>query len=453
MNEQRPLPDWIAAILSAGKIYEVGGTVRDRLLGSTAVGQKDADYLVCKVPMPQLQRLLRRFGIVNLVGRSFGVIKFTPHDAPGMTHDLALPRRERSTGQRHTDYEVDYDSDLPVETDLLRRDFTINAIAEDCETGGIIDPANGRADIAARTLRLVFPRAFDEDPLRILRGAQFAARFGLSIDPATKDAMARAAGQIATVSMERVAEELSKLMTLAPCPSVGLKLLQEIGVVRELLPELEATVGVEQPGGYHAYDVFVHTLHTIDACAPRLRLRWAALLHDINKPQCRVVDGDKATFYGHEKRGSRTAARVLRRLRYPHDVADAVATLVDKHMFTGSVADKGLRRLIRRVGVDLIYDLLDLRRADVIAQGKGGNTLDIDELERNITSEISRKAPFGRADLAINGDDLRHELGLMPGPELGRIIDELVEAVLDDPLANDRAKLFEIARNKISRND
>ncbi|MBI5867603.1 MAG: HDIG domain-containing protein [candidate division Zixibacteria bacterium] len=308
-------PAWLLSLLQEGEVYKVGGPVRDRLLGEKT--GKDTDYLVRLISIERLQQLLRPHGHVNLVGKSFGVIKFTPKAGEGeevVTFDIALPRTEQSTGAAHTDFLVDFDPQVPVERDLLRRDFTINAMAENCATGELIDPAGGQADLRAKCLRMVFEGAFRDDPLRILRGAQFLARFELTLDPVTRAAMQDAVPLVATVSMERVAEELTKLITLSKKPSLGFKLLQELGALKIILPELEDTVGVDQPGGYHAFPVFEHSLYTADAAPAQLRLRWAALLHDINKPQCKQVDGTKATFYAHEKLGSRTARKVLRRL-------------------------------------------------------------------------------------------------------------------------------------------
>lgn len=446
-------PAWVADLLAAGEVYEVGGSVRDRLLGGGAApSSKDADYLVRAVPLPEVQRILHRHGAVNLVGKSFGVIKFTPvsGDDNPVTHDIALPRRERSTGVGHTEFDVDFDPELPLEVDLRRRDFTINAIAVDCRTGDIIDPLDGSRDLDRRLLRMVFPDSFSEDPLRILRGAQFAARFDLTVEAGTLEAMRAAAPLVETLSAERISEELTKLLTRSPKPSTGLRLLQELGIIKRLIPELEETVGVDQPGGYHAYDVFEHSLHTVDAAPPRLRLRLAGLFHDVNKPQCKVVVGEKATFYGHEKKGARTARRILSRLRFPRELTDQVSLLVDQHMFTANISDKGVRRLIRRLGLDLIYDLLDLRRADVVAQGMGGTTGDVDELEKRITEEINHKRPFGREDLAVDGRDLMEKLRIAPGPELGDLLEGLLETVLDDPDCNTREELLSVARKLLS---
>jgi putative nucleotidyltransferase with HDIG domain len=288
--------------------------------------------------------------------------------------------------------------------------------------------------------------------LRILRGIQFAARFELAIDPATYDAMRESAHLIDSVSAERVAEELNKLLELAEKPSRGFVLMQKLGVLKRILPELEETVGVDQPGPFHKWPVFEHTLECVDAAPPRLNVRWACLLHDINKPQCKVVDGDRATFYNHDKLGARTAKSILHRLRYSNEFIEEVSTLVDKHMFTTQVTDKGMRRLIRKVGTELIYDLLDLRRADVYAQGKGGSTDDVDELQARIAAEIEKKSPFGLRDLAVNGSDLMRELAVPAGPQIGMVLHELLEIVLDDPSQNTREVLLTEARKILSAN-
>lgn len=445
---------WLHDLLAEGDVYEVGGSVRDSLLElekGEETRNKDRDYLVCRIPIARLQEILRQHGAVNLVGKFFGVIKFTPHNG-SETFDLSLPRLEKSYGVGHTDFHVDFDPNLPVEKDLGRRDFTINAIAQDVRTGKLVDVFHGQEDLKSRILRMVFPSAFIEDPLRMLRGIQFAARFELEIEPVTYKAMQDSAHLIDSVSAERIAEELNKLLELSAKPSRGFVLMQKLGLLKRIFPELEATVGVDQPGPFHKWPVFEHTLECVDAAPRRLNVRWACLLHDINKPQCKVVDGDRATFYNHDKLGARTAKSVLHRLRYSNEFIEEVSTLVDKHMFTTQVTDKGMRRLIRKVGTELIYDLLDLRRADVYAQGKGGNTDDVDELEARITAEIEKKSPFGLKDLAVNGSDLMRELGMPAGPAIGKVLHDLLEIVLDDPSQNSREVLLSEARKILSAN-
>lgn len=446
---------WLDRLSEIGQVYEVGGQIRDELLG-LARTSKDKDYLVTGVPLEELVALLDTFGRVDVVGKSFGVIKFTPpypRDAAPVTYDIALPRKEYSTGVGHTEFAVEFDHTCSVADDLVRRDFTINALARSVTTGEIIDPTNGQQDLAVRLIRFISEQAFLEDPLRMLRAIQFAARFEFTIEEQTLAAIKKHIQLIETVSTERIAEELNKLLAKADRPSVGFRLLHDVGMLKIILPELDTCVGVDQPGGYHAFDVFEHSIRTVDETTGPLHLRWAALVHDINKPQARVVDGDKATFYGHEKRGATTAKKILRRLRYSNELIDRVASLVDRHMFTAEVTDKGLRRLIRRMGQELVFDLLNLRRADVIAQGMGGTTEDVDELEQRIRDEIKRKPPFGLGDLAVDGTVLMEQLNLQPGPRLGSILNYLLEQVLDDPALNTREQLLSIAAEFNARYD
>src|SRR4030095_11845312 len=215
-----------------GRVYEVGGTLRDAMMG---IPHKDKDLLVTGLPMEDLTSLLSRFGAVQKVGKSFGVLKFKPKDADS-EFDIALPRLERSTGVGHRDFEVQYDSSLPVEKDLGRRDFTINAMARALNTGEILDPFGGQEDLRKKILRQVFPGAFEEDPLRMLRAVQFTARFGLSIEPKTLESMKSHAALIQSVSPERVLEEIRKLL-LAPQPSQGFWILRETGLLKHVFPE------------------------------------------------------------------------------------------------------------------------------------------------------------------------------------------------------------------------
>lgn len=444
----------VQAILAEGRMYEVGGCVRDSLMRRN-VGAKDHDYLVCGLSLDRLQALLGRFGRVDLVGKSFGVIKFTPHDdavQPSPTYDISLPRKEVSTGLHHREFDVDFDPSLPVESDLGRRDFSINAMARDLRDGTIIDPFNGRADIDRGIIRMVNPQAFAEDPLRMLRAVQFAARFEFEIDKTTYQALIDNVDLIATVSPERIAEELNKMLTRAERPSIGLRLMQETGLMKHIIPELELTVDCDQPGGFHAYDVFEHTVRIVDACPPRLHLRLAALFHDITKPVHKRLTDTGATFYGHEISAATVAKDVLRRLRYSNDIIHDVSLLVEKHMFTTDVGPKGLRRFIRKVGQRLIPDLLDLRRADVVAQGMGGTTGDVDEFQQEIIDEIDRKPPFGRSDLALNGRDVMDIFDLEQSPLVGDVLDYLMEKVLDNPDDNTRDTLIDYARQYLQEN-
>jgi len=424
-----------------GKIYMVGGPVRDRFLGISDF--KDIDYLVCGVPIDDLKNILCRFGTINLVGQFFGVIKFKPFKSE-LTYDISLPRKEHSTGTGHRDFEVDFDHNIPIEDDLSRRDFTINAMAREFPAGALIDPNDGKTDLENRVLRMVSESSFTDDPLRMMRGVQFAARFNLSIEENTFKAMQQYADLVESVSTERIAEELNKLLERAEKPSVGFRLMKQTGLLKHILPELADTVDVSQPGGYHRWDVFEHSIRTVDAAPLDLKVRLAALFHDIGKPATKQLVENGATFYGHDKLSREMTEKALKRLRYSNEIIKHVCTLIDKHMFSENAGDKGVRRLINRVGTDLIFDLISLRKADTIAQGMGQDTGSIDDFRCKVETELSGRNAFGFKDLAVNGDDLKERFNLPEGPVIGEVLSYLLDCVLDEPEYNTKEKLLKL---------
>jgi tRNA nucleotidyltransferase (CCA-adding enzyme) len=433
-----------------GKIYLVGGPVRDELMGRAPT--KDLDFIVCGIEIEKLEGLLKRHGDVNLVGQAFGVIKFKPFESDEVI-DLSLPRKERSTGTGHRDFKIDFDPRLPIEKDLERRDFTINAMARELPEGGLIDPFSGRVDLENKILRMVSDLSFPEDPLRILRGVQFAARFDLAVEEKTLISMAKNAGLIKSVSPERIAEEINKLLEKADMPSTGFNLMRKTGLLELILPELVQTIGIDQPGGYHRWDVFEHTLHVVDEAPPALVIRLAALFHDVGKPQTRQLVADGATFYGHDKLGCTMAETALRRLKYSNEVIGKVSLLIDKHMFSEKAGDKGIRRLINKIGTELIFDLIALRKADTIAQGMGQTTESISEFELKVKDELSKSRAFGLKDLALNGNDLKRYFDLKEGPVIGQVLNFLMDKVLDEPELNTAEQLRDLAGEFLAKSD
>ena len=438
---------WHRAVLEEGELYRVGGAVRDRLRGA-GDARVDVDYLVRGIPPGRLEAMLRPYGSLSLVGRSFGVYKFTPRG--GATVDIVYPRRERSTGPGHRDFDVHWDWQLPVEDDLRRRDFTINAIAEDVATGRVVDPCGGQADIAARQVRMIFDAAFAEDPLRILRGVRFVVRFGFDLEVRTRAKMEESAGLLATLSAERVREELDRILLECERPSRAFVLLHEMGALAVILPELDRCAGVEQ-NEYHPDDIFVHSLKTLDA-APRddLVLRWSALLHDVGKVDTRMtVDddrGERVVFYGHELEGERIARGLMVRLRFPKEAAATIAQLVREHMFNYEPqwTDATVRRFIRRVGEDRLDRLFGLREADCRSRGLEDRIENARDLRKRVETELRQARTFKVTDLAVNGGDVMRVTGLPGGREVGRILDVLLDRVLEDPGLNERGRLLEL---------
>ena len=306
----------------------------------------------------------------------------------------------------------------------------------------------------SRTERLDALRAeaFDEDPLRILRGAQFAARFGLTPTPSTLKAMRDAAELVPTVAPERIADELTKLFTLAAQPSVGLELLRESGALAHVMPELLEGWQVEQ-NQFHAHTVYYHSLQACDAAPPDLVLRLAALLHDVGKP--RTKEGPH--FYGHQQVGEGMARQLLGRLRFSGDVIDRVARLIANHMYSTAdvITDAGIRRFIRRVGPAHVDDLFKLRHADVIASGLPPHDHGENErFERRVATMLRASPALSEGDLFIDGDDviaMMRELGLagreFRGDErVGATLRACLEEVLENPARNDRETLLNVAR-------
>jgi putative nucleotidyltransferase with HDIG domain len=438
--------------MEQGELFVVGGVVRDALIGAPA-GDEDADYLVRGVPPEALERILAAHGRLAFVGKSFGVYKFRP---PGKSRDIdiAYPRSEVSTGPGHREFEVDWDWRKPIEDDLGRRDFTINAMARNLRGGEIVDPCRGAEDIRDRVLRMVFPGAFREDPLRILRGIRFAARFSLRIEKETYAAMEESAPLVDTLSPERVQEEFTKLLTQCDRPSEGLSLMRWLGVMERLLPELARAHGIEQ-NEYHPDDVFWHSLRSCDAAPKKnLLVRWAALLHDVGKvdrKQTIEEDGKpKVIFYGHETESAAMAESVLKRLRYGNDFVRRCAHLIEMHMFLyrREWNRSTVRRFIGRVGEEHIGDLFVLRRADCLSRGMTGEVEELEDLRSRIETELREARAFKVSDLAIDGADVKDALGLPEGPEIGRILGELFENVVDDPSLNTREALLDELRRR-----
>ncbi|HEY3674402.1 MAG TPA: HD domain-containing protein [Candidatus Tumulicola sp.] len=439
----------LAAGLPDGALFAVGGRVRDEIRRieeqTTEADDADLDYLVTGITTERLLDYLSKIGRVDVVGASFAVVKLT---IDRRTVDITLPRRERSTGSGHRDFEVQSRPDVSLEDDLARRDFRMNMIARGIPSNAMVDPYGGVADIAERRIDILRPQAFEEDPLRMLRAAQFAARFEYHLTPATLDAMSRAAHLTPTVSPERIADELTKLLVKAKRPSIGFELLRETGVLAEFWPELVEGYGVDQ-NEWHAYDVWYHAMATVDASPPGdLTLRLAALLHDVGKP--RTKDGPH--FYRHESVGSEMAVSMLSRLRFSNDVIADVSQLIAQHMFAADpeLSDAAVRRFIRRVGVDRIERLFAVRQADVAGSGLPKRGDHNERFAERVWGEVARKPAFSVADLHVRGDDvvaamIRRgfaEAGYRGDARVGETLQWLFEQVTDAPERNERTSLL-----------
>ncbi|HZZ00065.1 MAG TPA: HD domain-containing protein [Candidatus Baltobacteraceae bacterium] len=450
MYRPHPLDEKLASVLPSGSLYAVGGRVRDELRaaleGADPAG-KDLDFVVTGVPIDDLQARLAPLGRLDVVGAAFAVIKLT---VGGQTVDIALPRRERSVGYGHRDFEVQSGPDVPLDADLARRDFRMNMIARALPGGDLFDPYAGEADIRSRRIDILTPQTFEEDPLRMLRAAQFSARFEYEPTAATRAAIESSARLVQTVSAERVCDELTKLLAKARRPSIGFELLRETGVLAYLWPELLEGVGIEQ-NEWHAYDVWNHTMRTLDATPPGdLVLRLSALFHDVGKP--RTKEGPH--FYRHEIVGSDLVESMLERFRFSNDVVKTTAHLVHSHMFSADpeMKDATIRRFIRRIGINNIERLFDLRAADVAGSGLPKRGDHNERFHERVREEIARKPAFSVADLNVGGADVIAALvsrGEVPpdfrGDErVGTALRWLFEQVTDSPERNERISLLKL---------
>ncbi len=407
---------------AGGRLYSVGGTVRDMVLGRD---RKDIDLLVTGLPQQTLIDCLRRHGRVQLIGRAFGVLQFRPRRWKGPPIDIALPRTEISTGIGHRDFDVSFDHTLPIETDLGRRDFTMNALAIDLGNGDLIDPFGGRQDLDRHLLRQVSPQAFPEDPLRMLRGVQLAARFGLTIETATRQAMTIHAATIVTIAPERIAEELSKLFQ-APSPAAGFVVMRTTGLLAHIMPELDALADLGQ--------LFTRTMQRLDAVQQRSELRHrghldlllAALLQDVGAPDATA------------ETAARRARERLESLRMT--VIGAQLNLIESLIRESSLdldaltSDAALRHFAHRVRPATASMLFDLRFADRLCTPEPTADAWLG-VQARLQRELDQGAPLSIKDLALNGHDLQR-LGVPPGPEMGRLFAQMLDQVLDDPSRN-----------------
>jgi len=445
----------LAEALPPGSLYAVGGRVRDEVraaIRGVEIVAKDADYVVVGCTYDQLIAALRPLGRVDVVGASFAVAKFT-YDH--LTVDIALPRRERSTGSGHRDFVVESGLDVTLEEDLARRDFRMNMLARALPSGELIDPYGGVADLRAQRIDILSESSFFEDPLRMLRACQFAARFGYTLSQRTIDALVASAPLVATLSPQRIGEEMTKLLRQAHRPSIGIELMRETGLLAVIWPELLEGVAVEQ-NAWHAYDVYRHNLETLDAVPPGdLIVRLAALLHDVGKP--RVKDGPH--FYRHEEVGAELTHRMLERIALSQETIARVVHLVRQHMYvtTPEMTDAAVRRFIRRVGVDALDGLFALRQADIIGSGLPRRDDENLRFQSRVAAELLRRPALSVRDLALKGDaviaafaDSAQPMPSRGDRRVGHVLQRLLDAVIEDPRRNTAAHLKRMMREMVA---
>ena len=440
--------------------WMVGGAVRDQLLGRPV---HDADFVVPGLGFDELKRTLAEHGRVEdlvVANQNVGV-RLYPRDgaaralAPAGV-EFAPPRTERSTGPGRHDFEIVADGRIPLEEDMARRDFTINAIATRLATGEILDPLGGRDDLARRILRSTSATSFRDDPLRIVRGLRFVSELDLEPDEETLRQMREWAPQVAVVSAERIGGglaadgrgELSKLL-LGEQPAKALRLARDTGVLTVVLPEYEPAFGFDQATRWHGHTLDEHHFVAVQAAAAagaNLAVRLALLLHDLGKPAAAWRDAAGRLHYhanpalgkrAHEEIGAEMASHVLARLRYPTELRARVRRIVREHGFSPPPdADRvRARGFLREYGIALARDLVAHKQADLRAKGRPVDD-ELAHLERfRDVLEAERDNPYRVRDLAVDGADLI-ALGYHEGPELGHALERLLDDVVADPARN-----------------
>ncbi|MDB4943437.1 MAG: tRNA nucleotidyltransferase [Labilithrix sp.] len=430
----------------AGKrAWIVGGCVRDTLLGGSA-----ADWDIATDALPK--ELMKLFPRAIPTGLQHGTITVVMR---GQHYEVTTLRGEASYSDGRRPDAVHFVDDIVA--DLARRDFTINAIAVDSESGALVDPFDGRRDLDRRIIRAVgkaFER-FSEDGLRVLRAARFSATLGFELDAETFEAIEPTLGTFRKVSAERVRDEWLKTMK-AKTPSRAFEIMRRSGILGVTCPELLEGVGMEQ-NKWHSFDVWGHAMACLDACIGDPVLRVAALLHDVGKPRSRAFSEKTKdyTFYDHDQIGAEIAAPIAARLRFSNDERDRIVALVRHHLFHYDAwSDQAVRRWMKRVGPDRIEDLYALSEADL--RGKGpifeeSHLAPLVLLKAHVEKIKAEGAALSTRDLAIDGNTLIKEAGLEPGRIIGQVLEELLEAVLADPAVNERGALLGLAREIIAR--
>jgi tRNA nucleotidyltransferase (CCA-adding enzyme) len=428
----------VARLVAAGhEAYVVGGCVRDALRG---VDPHDWDIATSANP-DEIQKVFRHSLYLNRFGTV--IVRQGDHEIEVTTYRIEADYEDH----RHPTSVAFTDS---LREDLSRRDFTMNAMAWrpgiEGKPGELVDPFGGQRDLEARVVRAVGePRErFAEDALRMVRAVRFATRLGFVIERGTADAIRDSAALAKNLSGERIQQEITKMLE-APKASEAFRLLSDLGLLDVICPELEIAKETPQDKAI-AQNVFEHSLATLDATPVDDRvLRLAGLFHDIGKPAT-FADGH---FHQHEFVGEAKARDILRRWRFDKETVTRVTHLIRNHMFwyQNEWTPSAVRRFIRKVGLVNIPALFALRKADNIGSGaRSPRMYALEALWERVQEEIRAASAFSLKDLMIDGNDVMAELGIPPGPRVGRILDELFERVTDDPKLNTREHLLELAR-------
>lgn len=408
--------------------YTVGGCVRDALLGRTP-----GDWDICTSALPEeTEACFSDFRVIE-TGLKHGTVTVLVEQTP---FEITTFRREGAYLDHRRPEQVKFVKTL--RDDLSRRDFTVNAMAAGAD-GAVIDLFGGRVDLEKKILRCVGDpdQRFREDALRILRGLRFASQLDFSIEPETAAAMERNQNLLQYVSGERVYAELTKLLLGASAAKV---LAQYGTILLPVLPEIGPTMGFLQQNPCHDKDVWMHTLHALSLSPPDRIVRWTLLLHDLGKPDCFTVDSKGiGHFHGHPQRSAELAADILKRLHVDKETRETVYELVRRHDDGSPVTRKAVRRWVNRLGPENLRLLMQVKRADCLAHAKTPRTEERYRATMEFTAlteqVLKEESCFSVKDLAIGGREIL-SCGARPGPEVGRILEQLLLEVMDEQCEN-----------------
>lgn len=433
------------ALQDAGfEVYLVGGCVRDLIMSEIeGIFKEPKDWDVATNAKPeQIQKIF----LDSVYENKFGTVgvKTDSEDPKLKVVEITTYRIEgKYTDKRHPD-EIKFAK--TVEEDLARRDFTVNALAlslAEVMANKIIDPFNGQEDLKKKIIRTVgnSKERFNEDALRLIRAVRFAAELGFKIEKETEQAIKNEAGLLEMIAKERIRDEFIKLI-MTPNAKEGIEKLEELGLLKHILPELREGISVGQ-NKHHIYTVWEHNLRALDYAVKKnysLEIRLAALLHDLGKPKTKAGEGPDSTFYAHEIVGAKMTAEIMDRLRFPNNIAEKVIHLVRYHLFyynVGEVTEAGVRRFLKRVGPEYVDDLIKIREADRIGSGVPKA---VPYKLRHLLFMIDKvkRDPISPKMLKINGIDVMEILNVKPSPRIGWLISIALEEVLDEPSKNEK---------------
>ncbi len=415
----------------------VGGCVRDSILK-----KKPNDWDICTNCTPKkMLDILSCFTVIP-TGLKHGTVTVVIN---GENYEITTYRIDGEYKDGRRPENVQFTNQL--KEDLKRRDFTINAMAYN-DKDGLIDYYGGIKDIHDKIIRCVGDpiKRFNEDYLRMLRGVRFSTQLEYNLDKETFNAINKLSKNIVDISVERIRVELNKIL-ISHTPSKGLNLLNDINLLKHILPELKESVGFNQQNPNHNKDVFNHILDVVDNTENDLILRLSALFHDIGKPETFSLDTNGVGhFYKHHTKSAEITKKVMKRLKYDNESINKVTNLVKEHMSGyDELSDIGLKRLINRVGADNIYNLFKLQIADTKSIDTERDISSIINLRNRVERILKEKQPLSIKDLEINGHDLI-ENGITEGKEIGTILNELLQIILEKPKLNTKESLINIVK-------